>query len=121
MYTPLLLPTVSEPRLRPEVEEAPPSSGWIRLSCRSRGGLPQPSGLEWQTPNGTVIQAPTASSSDSGGRYSFSQSVKVTEPGTYTCVALQQGVQPAVRDTIPVFGECFQSAILMGLLSTETC
>ena len=109
-----------EPRLRLEVVEAPPSSGSVRLSCVSRGGQPQPSGLEWQTPNGTVIpaeEAPPAASSDSDGRDSISQTVKVTEPGSYTCLARQQGVHPAVRDTIRVFGECFQSAVLMGLLN----
>ncbi|CAL8328964.1 unnamed protein product [Boreogadus saida] len=102
-----LLPTVVEPRLRLELVEAPPSSGWMRLSCVSRGGQPKPSGLEWQTPNGTVIpaeEAPPAASSDSDGRYSISQTVKVTEPGSYTCLARQQGVHPAVRDTIRVFG-----------------
>ncbi|XP_059894757.1 uncharacterized protein LOC132447796 isoform X2 [Gadus macrocephalus] len=95
-----------EPRLRLEVVEAPPSSGSVRLSCVSRGGQPQPSGLEWQTPNGTVIpaeEAPPAASSDGDGRYSISQTVEVTEPGSYTCVARQQGVHPAVRDTIRVF------------------
>ena len=110
--------------MRLEVVEASPSSGWVRLSCVSRGGQPQPSGLEWQTPNGTVIpaeEAPPAASSDSDGRYSISQTVKVTEPGSYTCLARQQGVHPAVRGTIQVVGECFQSAVLMGLLSTETC
>ena len=119
-----LLPTVVEPQLRLEVVEASPSSGSVRLSCVSRGGQPQPSGLEWQTPNGTVIpaeEAPPATSSDSDGRYSISQTVKVTEPGSYTCLARQQGVHPAVRGTIQVVGECFQSAVLMGLLSTETC
>ena len=119
-----LLPTVVEPRLRLEVVEASPSSGSVWLSCVSRGGQPQPSGLEWQTPNGTVIpaeEAPPAASSDSDGRYSISQTVKVTEPGSYTCLARQQGVHPAVRGTIQVVGECFQSAVLMGLLSTETC
>jgi hypothetical protein len=46
----------------------------------------------------------------------------VTEPGNYTCLARQQGVHPAVRGTIRVVGdECFQSAVLMGLLSTEAC
>ncbi|CAL8339039.1 unnamed protein product [Arctogadus glacialis] len=101
------LTVVVEPRLSVEVVEAPPSSGWMRLSCVSRGGQPQPSGLEWQTPNGTVIpaeEAPPAASSDSDGRYSISQTVKVTEPGSYTCLARQQGVHPAVRDTIQVFG-----------------
>ncbi|XP_059894776.1 V-set and immunoglobulin domain-containing protein 1-like isoform X2 [Gadus macrocephalus] len=120
----ILLTVAVEPRLRLEVVEAPPSSGSVRLSCVSRGGQPQPSGLEWQTPNGTVIpaeEAPPAASSDSDGRDSISQTVKVTEPGSYTCVARQQGVHPAVRDTIQVFGECFQSAVLMRLLSTETC
>ncbi|CAL8385733.1 unnamed protein product [Gadus morhua 'NCC'] len=103
----ILLTVVVEPRLRLEVVEAPPSSGWVRLSCVSRGGQPQPSGLEWQTPNGTVIpaeEAPPAASSDGDGRYSISQTVKVTEPGSYTCLARQQGVHPAVRDTIRVVG-----------------
>ncbi|CAL8385778.1 unnamed protein product [Gadus morhua 'NCC'] len=98
---------VVEPRLRLEVVEAPPSSGSVRLSCFSRGGQQQPSGLEWQTPNGTVIpaeEAPPAASSDSDGCYSISQTVKVTEPGNYTCLARQQGVHPAVRGTIQVFG-----------------
>ncbi|CAL8385725.1 unnamed protein product [Gadus morhua 'NCC'] len=98
---------VVEPRLRLEVVEAPPSSGSVRLSCVSRGGQPQPSGLEWQTPNGTVIpaeEAPPAASSDSDGRDSISQTVEVTEPGSYTCLARQHGVHPAVRDTIRVFG-----------------
>ncbi|XP_030198119.1 selection and upkeep of intraepithelial T-cells protein 3-like isoform X1 [Gadus morhua] len=97
---------VVEPRLRLEVVEAPPSSGSVRLSCFSRGGQQQPSGLEWQTPNGTVIpaeEAPPAASSDSDGCYSISQTVKVTEPGNYTCLARQQGVHPAVRGTIQVF------------------
>ncbi|CAL8339057.1 unnamed protein product [Arctogadus glacialis] len=97
----LLILVVS--RLSVEVVEAPPSSGSVRLSCVSRGGQPQPSGLEWQTPNGTVIpaeEAPPAASSDSDGRYSISQTVEVTEPGSYTCLARQQGVHPAVRDTI---------------------
>ncbi|XP_030198383.1 selection and upkeep of intraepithelial T-cells protein 3 [Gadus morhua] len=101
------LTVVVEPRLRLEVVEASPSSGSVRLSCVSRGGQPQPSGLEWQTPNGTVIpaeEAPPAASSDSDGRYSISQTVKVTEPGSYTCLARQQGVHPAVRDTIQVVG-----------------
>ncbi|CAL8328969.1 unnamed protein product [Boreogadus saida] len=101
------LTVVVEPRLRVEVVEARPSSGWMRLSCVSRGGQPQPSGLEWQTPNGTVIpaeEAPPAASSDSDGRYSISQTVEVTEPGNYTCRARQQGVHPAVTDTIRVFG-----------------
>ncbi|CAL8401180.1 unnamed protein product [Gadus morhua 'NCC'] len=74
-----------EPQLRPEVEEASPSSGWVRLSCLSSGGQPQPSGLEWQTPNGTVIpaeEAPTGASSDSDGRYSISQTVKVPSQAT---------------------------------------
>ncbi|CAL8322550.1 unnamed protein product [Boreogadus saida] len=96
-----------EPQLRPEVEEASPSSGWVRLSCLSSGGQPQPSGLEWQTPNGTVIpaeEAPPAASSDGDGRYSISQTVEVTEPGNYTCLARQQGVHPAVRGTIRVVG-----------------
>ena len=107
-----LLPTVVKSLLRVEVVEAPPSSGWMRLSCVSRGGQPQPSGLEWQTPNGTVIpaeEAPPAASSDSDGRDSISQTVEVTEPGNYTCLARQQGVHPAVRGTIRVVGdECFQ-------------
>ncbi|CAL8361951.1 unnamed protein product [Gadus morhua 'NCC'] len=106
-YGDILLTVVVEPRLRLEVVEAPPSSGSVWLSCVSRGGQPQPSGLEWQTPNGTVIpaeEAPPAASSDSDGRYSISQTVKVTEPGSYTCLARQQGVHPAVRDTIRVFG-----------------
>ncbi|XP_056434993.1 uncharacterized protein LOC130372857 [Gadus chalcogrammus] len=104
---PKIRKAVVEPRLRLEVVEAPPSSGSVRLSCVSRGGQPQPSGLEWQTPNGTVIpaeEAPPAASSDSDGRDSISQTVKVTEPGSYTCLARQQGVHPAVRDTIRVFG-----------------
>ncbi|CAL8328954.1 unnamed protein product [Boreogadus saida] len=105
--TPKIRKAVVEPRLRLEVVEAPPCSGSVRLSCVSRGGQPQPSGLEWQTPNGTVIpaeEAPPAASSDSDGRYSISQTVEVTEPGSYTCLARQQGVHPAVRDTIRVFG-----------------
>ncbi|XP_030230564.1 uncharacterized protein LOC115557114 [Gadus morhua] len=106
-YGDILLTVVVKSLLSVEVVEAPPSSGWMRLSCVSRGGQPQPSGLEWQTPNGTVIpaeEAPPAASSDSDGRYSISQTVKVTEPGSYTCLARQQGVHPAVRDTIQVFG-----------------
>ena len=107
------------PRLRLEVIEAPPSSGWERLSCLYTGA----SELEWHFPNGTVIpeEAPTANSSYSDGLFPSSRSVNVTEAGNYTCLARQQGVLPAVRDTIQVFGECFQSAVLMGLVSTETC
>uniref|UniRef100_A0A8C5ATL2 Ig-like domain-containing protein n=1 Tax=Gadus morhua TaxID=8049 RepID=A0A8C5ATL2_GADMO len=81
-------------------QQASPSSGSVRLSCVSRGGQPQPSGLEWQTPNGTVIpaeEAPPAASSDSDGRYSISQTVKVTEPGSYTCLARQQGLKMRTR------------------------
>ncbi|CAL8318708.1 unnamed protein product [Lota lota] len=96
---------VVEPRLRLEIKEAPLSSGWARLCCVSRGGQPQPRGLEWQTQDGNVIPAegaPTAAA-DVKGHHSISQCVKVTEPGIYTCLVRQEGVHPAVRDTIQVF------------------
>ena len=88
--------------MRLTIEEAPLSSGWARLSCVSTGGRPQPRGLEWQNQDGAVLIATNAS-----GHYGLHLDLNVTEPGNYTCLAMQGDVKTA-RDTIKLFGECYQ-------------